>query len=100
VGPRTRAYDRVVKRVRVVVTGRVQGVFFRATCAREARDLGLAGSVRNLPDGRVEAVFEGPEAVVDRMVGWCRLGPEYARVDAVEVTPEPPAGERGFAVTG
>ncbi|HEX5951236.1 MAG TPA: acylphosphatase [Actinomycetota bacterium] len=89
-----------MKRVRVVVTGRVQGVFFRATCAREARDLGLAGSVRNLPDGRVEAIFEGPEADVDRMVGWCRLGPEYARVDAVEITPEPPAGERGFAVTG
>lgn len=89
-----------MKRVRVVVTGRVQGVFFRASCAREARDRGLAGSVRNLPDGRVEAVFEGVDADVDRMVEWCRLGPEHARVDAVEIAPETPAGERGFAVTG
>lgn len=97
---RSGAYDRAVKRVRVVVTGLVQGVFFRATCAREARSLGVAGSVRNLRDGRVEATFEGAEVDVDRMVDWCRLGPEHARVDAVEVTPEMPAGDRGFAVTG
>jgi acylphosphatase len=89
-----------VKRVRVVVTGRVQGVFFRASCAREARSLGLGGHVRNLPDGRVEAAFEGADVDVDRMVEWSRLGPEHARVDAVEVTPEVPTGDRGFAVTG
>jgi acylphosphatase len=89
-----------VRRVRVVITGRVQGVFFRATCAREARSLGLAGYVRNLPDGRVEAVFEGPDARVDRMVEWCRIGPEHAHVDAVEVIPETPSGGRGFAVAG
>lgn len=89
-----------MKRVRVIVTGRVQGVFFRVTCAREARSLGLAGSVRNLPDGRVEAVFEGLDAHVDRMVDWCRRGPDHARVDALEITSEAPAGERGFAVSG
>lgn len=95
-----RAYDRSVKRVRILVTGRVQGVFFRATCAREARSLGLAGYVRNRPDGRVEAAFEGADTDVDRMAEWCRIGPELARVDAVEITPEAPAGERGFAVSG
>lgn len=89
-----------MKRVRVLVSGRVQGVFFRATCAAEARRCGVAGYVRNLPDGRVEAVFEGPEEAVDRMVAWCRHGPELARVDEVEVYPEPLAGEREFRVRG
>ena len=89
-----------MKRAHVVVTGRVQGVFYRATCAVAARRLGLGGSVRNLPDGRVEAMFEGPDTDVDRMVEWCRRGPEMARVDAVEVTSEPLAGESVFLVTG
>jgi acylphosphatase len=89
-----------MKRVRVAITGRVQGVFFRASCAREARGLGLVGHVRNLPDGRVEAAFEGADADVDRMVEWCRLGPEHARVDAVEIVAEAPAGDLGFTVTG
>jgi acylphosphatase len=89
-----------VKRVRVVVSGRVQGVFFRATCAREARRLGLAGWVRNTGGGKVEAVFEGEDAAVDRMVEWCRGGPELARVDSVEVISEAPSGESGFRVEG
>ena len=89
-----------MKRVHVVVTGRVQGVFYRASCAAAARRLGLGGSVRNTPDGRVECVFEGPDAIVDQMVEWCRQGPEMAAVDAVEVTSEPPAGEEEFLVTG
>jgi acylphosphatase len=89
-----------VKRVRVIVSGRVQGVFFRATCAREARRLGLAGSVRNIAGGSVEAVFEGEDAAVDRMVAWCRSGPELSRVDSVEVVAEPPTGESGFRVEG
>lgn len=89
-----------MKRVRVVVTGRVQGVFYRGTCAAAARRLRLAGHVRNLPDGRVEATFEGPDAGVDAMIEWCRRGPEMARVDAVEVSSEPLAGERDFRVTG
>jgi acylphosphatase len=89
-----------VKRVRVVVSGRVQGVFFRATCASLAREAGLAGTVRNLADGRVEATFEGPDVAVDRLVEWCRRGPDRARVDHVEVVPEDPVGERIFRVTG
>jgi acylphosphatase len=89
-----------MKRVRVVVTGRVQGVFFRATCARLARDAGLAGSVCNRDDGAVEAVFEGEDAVVDRLVAWCREGPDHARVDAVEVSSEAPTGEAAFRVGG
>ena len=56
--------------------------------------------MRNLPDRRVEAAFEGSDAEVDTMVEWCRRGPEMARVDAVEVTSEPLAGEREFLVTG
>jgi len=86
--------------VRVVVTGRVQGVFFRASCAAAARRLRVDGFVRNLPDARVECAFEGADRDVDAMVDWCRRGPEMARVDAVEVTSEPLAGEGGFLVTG
>ena len=89
-----------MRRVRVIVSGRVQGVFYRATCARLARDRGLAGSVRNRPDGRVEAVFEGPDDVVVDMVDWCRRGPELARVDELEVTDEEPVGESEFRVSG
>ncbi len=88
------------KRVRVRVSGRVQGVFFRATCAVRARERGLGGYVCNLPDGRVEAAFEGPEGDVDRMVAWCRAGPDLARVDEVEVVAEEPRGDIGFRVTG
>ncbi|HZD16570.1 MAG TPA: acylphosphatase [Actinomycetota bacterium] len=89
-----------MKRVRVTVSGRVQGVFFRAACATRARQRGLAGFVRNLPDGRVEAAFEGVEDAVDTMVDWCRRGPEFADVSSVEVVGEPVRGERGFSVTG
>ncbi len=86
----------MAKRVRVVASGRVQGVFYRATCAELARERGLGGYVRNLPDGRVEAAFEGADADVDAMVEWCRRGPEWARVDELEVSEEPPVGEREF----
>jgi acylphosphatase len=89
-----------VKRVRVVVAGRVQGVFFRATCARLAREAGVAGYVRNLPDGRVEAAFEGPDDRVDRLAEWCRSGPDMARVDEVEVVAERPVGDASFRVAG
>jgi acylphosphatase len=89
-----------VRRVRVNVSGRVQGVFYRATCARLARDKGLAGSVRNRPDGGVEAVFEGPRNEVEEMVAWCRRGPDLARVDEVVVSDEEPLGEADFLVTG
>ena len=85
-----------MRRVRILVSGRVQGVFFRASCARRARTLGLGGSVRNMPDGRVEAVFEGPSEDVEAMVTWCRTGPEHARVDEVEISEEPLTGTRTF----
>lgn len=87
-------------RARVVVTGRVQGVFFRVTCAERARGLGLGGRVGNLPDGSVEAVFEGSETAVGAMVDWCRTGPPLSRVEHVEVAFEEPVGDVGFRVTG
>lgn len=89
-----------MRRVRVVASGRVQGVFYRATCARLARALGLAGYVRNLPDGRVEAVFEGPDDDVEEMVAWSRRGSDLAHVDDLNVVAEPPVGGRGFEVRG
>jgi acylphosphatase len=87
-------------RRRVVVSGRVQGVFFRDSCQRAAADAGVSGWVRNRRDGAVEAVFEGEPDAVEAMVSWCRLGPSHARVDQVEVTTEEPQGERGFRVSG
>ena len=89
-----------VKRVRVIVAGRVQGVFYRATCARLAREAGVAGFVRNLPDGRLEAAFEGPDEAVDRLVAWCGSGPDLARVDEIQVASEAPLGDVTFRVTG
>ena len=86
-------------RVRVVVHGRVQGVFFRDTVRRAALDRGAAGTVRNRPDGTVEAVFEaGPDAV-EALVDLCRRGPPGARVERVEVREEPPEGASGFHVS-
>ena len=76
-------------RVRVVVHGRVQGVFFRDTVRRRARSLGVGGWVRNNPDGTVEAVFQGPAHLVDGVVALCHEGPPAARVEHVDVTPEP-----------
>ena len=72
-------------RVNVVVSGRVQGVAFRAYTVDEARDLGVRGWVRNLPDGRVEAEAEGERPAVEALVAFCRRGPPAARVEAVEV---------------
>lgn len=80
-------------RVHVLIEGRVQGVFFRAATRDEARAWGLAGWVRNLPDGRVEAVFEGDRGAVDAMLAWCRKGPPYAYVDQVEIDWQPYRGD-------
>ena len=85
-------------RRRLLVAGRVQGVFFRASCADEARRLGVAGYARNLRDGRVEVVAEGEPAAVDALVEWCRHGPPDARVDGVEIVTEEPEGLVRFAV--
>ena len=72
-------------RAQVRITGRVQGVSFRYYTSREAESLGLGGWVRNLPDGSVEAVFEGSRDVVQQMLGWCRQGPPAADVRDVQV---------------
>ena len=88
------------ERVHVVVTGRVQGVFFRVTCAREARARGVAGWVRNREDGAVEAVFEGDPGPVGELVTWCRTGPGGADVTRVEVRTEAPQGVAGFEIVG
>ena len=88
----------VFARVRVVVRGRVQGVFFRAEASAHARSLALAGWVKNRADGSVEAAFEGPQAAVESMLRWCERGPAGARVDAVDVTWEPPVGDGAFRV--
>jgi acylphosphatase len=88
--------DRV--RRRVLVAGRVQGVWFRESCRDQAQAAGVAGWVRNLADGRVEVVLEGPPGAVDEVLAWCRLGPRRGRVDGVEVVDEAPVGEQGFRV--
>lgn len=85
-------------RHRVVVSGRVQGVYFRASCASEAERLELAGWVGNQPDGSVYAEFEGLPAAVEAMVAWCHSGPPRAAVTSVDVTELEPTGGTGFAI--
>jgi acylphosphatase len=87
-----------VSRKHVWVSGQVQGVFFRYETRERARAEGLSGWVRNLADGRVEAVFEGDDPAVERLVGWCHEGPPGARVGGVEVRDEDPEGLHGFDV--
>lgn len=83
-------------RRRVVVHGRVQGVWFRESARQQAERLGVAGWVRNRPDGAVEAELEGDGEDVEVLVSWFRLGPADARVDSVEVEKLLPTGEQGF----
>jgi len=86
-------------RARVVVNGRVQGVFFRSETQDEASRRGVTGWVRNLRDGRVEAVFEGDKDCVDALIEFCRRGPPGARVTGVEVTWENFTGEfKSFSI--
>jgi acylphosphatase len=85
-------------RKRVVVSGRVQGVFFRDTTRRRAEAAGVAGWVRNTPDGTVEAVFEGDPEAVEQLVEFSRRGPSGAEVVSVDVTEEEPEGLTGFEV--
>ena len=80
-------------RVHLYVSGRVQMVNYRRDTRRRALALGLTGWVRNLPDGRVEAVAEGEEDRVEEFIRWCREGPAFAIVRGVEVRREPPTGE-------
>jgi len=82
-----------VKRVRIYISGLVQGVFYRANVQIEAQRLKVTGYVRNLLDGRVETVIEGEDICVNKMIQWCEVGPKYARVDKVEVVNEQYRGE-------
>lgn len=89
-----------VIRRRVFISGIVQGVFFRASTRNAAQQVGVDGWVRNLPDGRVEAVFQGPPDKVGAAIQWCRKGPPGSRVERVEILEEEPSGQlMGFDVT-
>ena len=85
-------------RRRIIVHGRVQGVYFRAECATAAQAHAVSGWVSNQPDGTVYAEFEGPEDAVDAMIDWCHTGSPRATVTRVDVTPIDPTGEKGFSV--
>jgi acylphosphatase len=90
--------DSVRVRAHVFVSGKVQGVYYRANTRDTAREHGIDGWVRNLDDGRVEAIFEGPESAVESMVEWCHEGSPRARVDSVEVEYDDPDGTDGFEI--
>jgi acylphosphatase len=85
-------------RCRAVVTGRVQGVFYRDSCQQMARRFGVRGSVRNLSDGSVEVVAEGPRESVEPFLDWCRQGPPRATVTGMTITDETPIRESSFRV--
>ena len=86
-------------RVHVVISGQVQGVWYRASTKQKAEELGLTGWVKNTVEGNVEAVFEGDESTVNEMIAWCRKGPPLAQVTDVKVTHQRFGGEfAGFTV--
>jgi acylphosphatase len=85
-------------RCRAIVTGRVQGVYYRDSCQQMARRLGVRGSVRNRSDGAVEVVAEGDRDAVDVFLAWCRAGPPRANVTGLTITDESPIGETSFRV--
>ena len=87
-----------MRRVRVHISGHVQGVFFRTSCADLAKGLGLSGWIRNVAGGGVEAVFEGTETAVEQMLSWCREGPPLARVDRLGSVDEAPTSGSGFHI--
>ena len=87
-----------IGRAHVFVSGIVQGVAFRYVTEKKAREIGVSGWVRNLPDGRVEAVFEGDPDAVGEMVAWCESGPSSADVEDVSAEQESPEGLTGFEV--
>jgi acylphosphatase len=86
------------RRIHVIVTGRVQGVFFRKTTVQEAERLGLSGWVKNRSDGKVEIEAEGTDEALDAFLAFCRRGPEHARVDELAVAHHPARGDVGFRV--
>ncbi|AXS81779.1 MULTISPECIES: acylphosphatase [Marinobacter] len=80
------------KRWHLLISGRVQGVYYRASTEKRAAELGLTGYARNLPSGQVEVVAEGSEGQLHQLHEWCKGGPPDARVDAIEITEQPPSG--------
>lgn len=82
-----------VIRVHVFVSGRVQGVFFRTETQKKAKKFGVSGFVRNLPNGRVEAILEGEREKVEKVIKWTRRGPFFAKVNKVEIKEENYKGE-------
>lgn len=87
------------KRVHLIISGMVQGVFFRASASSAARKLGLSGWVKNVPNGAVELVAEGEEESLKKLIGWCRTGPSGARVEQVDTKWIEATGEyEGFGV--
>jgi len=86
----------VKKLFKITVSGRVQGVFFRDTARQAAQELGIAGFVRNQPDGTVYIEAEGEKKSLRELVRWCRRGPQWAHVESVEVEEGEPAGYTGF----
>ncbi len=87
-----------MKRAHVRIYGKVQGVWFRAHTKEMAEKLDIKGWVRNVPDGSVEAVFEGDDEKVEKIIKWCHRGPPLARVERVEVEYEEPKGEERFEI--
>ena len=85
-----------LRAVDVTVTGRVQGVFFRASCEQQAHDLGVTGWVRNVEDGSVSGHFEGDADAVEQLIDWCHDGPRHATVSDVDVRDAPVQGHPGF----
>lgn len=86
-------------RADLLISGRVQGVFYRASAQQEAQRLGITGEIRNLPGGEVEAIVEGQQQAVEEFIAWCRRGPPAAEVDHVRVRWGKPRGEfRTFVV--
>ncbi len=89
----------MTERLHAWVSGRVQGVWFRASTRKEALRLGLSGWVRNLPDGRVEWLAEGEQQVLEQLLAWSAQGPPYARVDSVKSRWSPAEGDlEGFEI--
>jgi acylphosphatase len=84
--------------VHLLISGKVQGVFYRATAKEKALALNLNGWIKNTTDGNVEAVVSGDEAAVKAFVDWCRQGPDRAEVEHVSITPKPDDGLTGFQV--
>ncbi len=87
-------------RVHLVITGHVQGVWFRANTQKKAKALDLKGWIKNLPDGRVETIFEGEKEKINQIIEWCKKGPSFAMVDDVKIHWETPVGEfNTFTIT-